>query len=147
MGFHSSSAGKESTCNAGDLGVIPGLGRFPGEGNNYPLQYSCLENSMDRRTGRATVHKSQRVRHNWVTLSLFHFHIYIYEIYSCIYVILLWTLICKESTGNSGNPSSIPRSGRSTGEGLGYPVQYSWAFLLAQLVKNPTAVWETWFNL
>ena len=41
------SAGKEATCNAGDLGLIPGLGRSPGEGNGYPLQYSGLENSMD----------------------------------------------------------------------------------------------------
>ena len=41
------SAGKESTCNAGDLGSIPGLGRYPGEGKGYPLQYSGLENSMD----------------------------------------------------------------------------------------------------
>ena len=41
------SDGKESTCNAGDLGVIPGLGRSPGEGKGYPLQYSGLENSMD----------------------------------------------------------------------------------------------------
>ena len=41
------SAGKQSTCNAGDLGSIPGLGRSPGEGNSYPLQYSGLENSMD----------------------------------------------------------------------------------------------------
>ena len=38
---------KESACNAGDLGSIPGLGHFAGEGNSYPLQYSCLENSMD----------------------------------------------------------------------------------------------------
>ena len=44
---YSSSAGKESTCNAGDLGSVPGLGRFPGEGKGYPLQYSGLENSMD----------------------------------------------------------------------------------------------------
>ena len=41
------SAGKESTCNVGGLGLIPGLGRFPGEGKSYPLQYSCLENSRD----------------------------------------------------------------------------------------------------
>ena len=44
---HWGSDGKESICNAQDLGSIPGLGRFPGEGNGYPLQYSCLENSMD----------------------------------------------------------------------------------------------------
>ena len=42
------SSGKASTCNAGDLGSIPGLGRSPGEGNGNPLQYSCLENPMDR---------------------------------------------------------------------------------------------------
>ena len=47
MGFSDGSAGKESTCNAGDLGSIPGLGRGPGEGKGYPLQYSGLENSMD----------------------------------------------------------------------------------------------------
>ena len=47
MGFPGGSAGKESTCNAGDLGLTPGLGRFPGEGTGYPLQYSGLGNSMD----------------------------------------------------------------------------------------------------
>ena len=47
MGFPCSSAGKESTCKAGDLGSIPGLGRSPGEGSGYSLQYSGLENSMD----------------------------------------------------------------------------------------------------
>ena len=47
LGFPSVSAGKESTCNAGDLGSIPGLGRSTGEGNGYSLQYSGLENSMD----------------------------------------------------------------------------------------------------
>ena len=47
MGFPCGSAGKESTCEAGDLGSIPGLGRSPGEGKGYPLQYSGLENSMD----------------------------------------------------------------------------------------------------
>ena len=46
-GFPCGSAGKESTCNAGDLGSIPGLGRSSGEGKGYPLQYSGLENSMD----------------------------------------------------------------------------------------------------
>ena len=49
VGFPSGSDGKESTCNAGDQGSIPGLGRSPGGGNGNPLQYSCLENPMDRR--------------------------------------------------------------------------------------------------
>ena len=50
LGFPCGSAGEESACNAGDLGSIPGLGRCPGGGNSYPLQYSGLENSMDRGT-------------------------------------------------------------------------------------------------
>ena len=47
MGFPGGSDGKASLCNAGALGLIPGLGRSPGEGNGSPLQYSCLENPMD----------------------------------------------------------------------------------------------------
>ena len=50
----------------------------------------------------------------------------------------------KESTYNAEDPGSIPGSGRSPREGLGYPLQYSWASLLAQMVKNPPAMWETW---
>ena len=50
----------------------------------------------------------------------------------------------KESTCNAGEPSSIPGSGRSAGEGIGYPLQYSWASLVAQIVKNPPAMLETW---
>ena len=54
-GFLSDSDGKESGCNAGDPGSIPGLARSPGEGNGNPLQYSCLENPMDRGAWRAIV--------------------------------------------------------------------------------------------
>ena len=69
MGFPCGSAGKESACNVGDLGSIPGLGRCPGEGKRYPLQYSGLENSMD-----CIVHgiaKSQ------TGLNDFHFHFHL----------------------------------------------------------------------
>ena len=52
--------------------------------------------------------------------------------------------IGRESAYNAGDPSSIPGSGRSAGEGTGYPFQYSWASLMAQLVKNLPAVWEIW---
>ena len=55
-GFPCSSVGKESACHAGDLGSIPGLERSPGEGNGNPLQYSGLENPMDRGAWQATVH-------------------------------------------------------------------------------------------
>ena len=50
----------------------------------------------------------------------------------------------KESVCNAGDSGSIPRLGRSAGEGIGYPLQYSWASLMAQLVKNPPAMWESW---
>ena len=55
-GFPGGSDNKESACNMGDLGSIPGLGRSPGEGNGYLLQYSGLENSMDRGAWQAIVH-------------------------------------------------------------------------------------------
>ena len=55
-GFPGGSGGKESACNAGNLGSIPGSGTSPAEENSYPLQYSCLENSMDRGDWQATVH-------------------------------------------------------------------------------------------
>ena len=66
-GFPHSSVGKESACNAEDLGSIPGSGRSPGEGNGNPLQYSCLENPVDSGAWRATVHGVTRVRHDLVT--------------------------------------------------------------------------------
>ena len=62
LGFPGSSEGKASACNAGDLGSIPGSGRSPREGNGNPLQYSCLENPMDREAWWATV---QRVGKTW----------------------------------------------------------------------------------
>ena len=67
MGFPSGSDSKESACNAGDLNSIPGLGRSPGEGNGNPLQYSCLENPMDRGAWWATVHGVARVGHDLAT--------------------------------------------------------------------------------
>ena len=54
------------------------------------------------------------------------------------------SLAGKESACNAGNPGSIPGSGRSPEEGISYPLQYSWASLVAQLVKNPPAMQETW---
>ena len=66
MGFPGSSAAKESTCNAGGPGLIPRLGKSPGKGNGYPLQYSGLENSMD-----CIVHG---VAKSWTQLSDLHFY-------------------------------------------------------------------------
>ena len=60
LGFLGGSHGQESVCNPADLGSTPGSGRSHGEGNGYPLQYSCLENSMDRGGWRATVQRMAR---------------------------------------------------------------------------------------
>ena len=76
-GLPESSAGKESACNAGDLGLIPGLGRFPGVGNGYPLQYSGLEESMD-----CIVHG---VTKSWTRLSDFHYQFIIMCIYNIFF--------------------------------------------------------------
>ena len=70
LGFPCDSAGKEFPCNAGDLGSIPGLGRSPGEGNSYSLQYSGLENSTDRGDLQVIVHGVTKI---WTWLSLFTF--------------------------------------------------------------------------
>ena len=65
MGFPGGADDKESAYNVGDPGLIPGSGRSPGEGNGNPLQYSCLEYSMDRRAWWATVHGAAK---NWTRL-------------------------------------------------------------------------------
>ena len=70
QGFPGDSNSKESACNVGDPGSEPGLGRSPGEGNGNPLQYSCLENLMDRGAWWATVHG---VTKSWTRLSDLHF--------------------------------------------------------------------------
>ena len=75
--FPGSSAGKESTCNVGDLGLIPELGKFPGEGKGYPLQYSGLENSMD-----CIVHG---VAKSQTRLCNFHFHFHRYNRVTSLY--------------------------------------------------------------
>ena len=74
MGFPGGSDGKESACNTGDLGLIPGSGRPPGGGHDNPLQYSRLENSMDRGAWWATVHE---VSESQTRLSGFHLHLLI----------------------------------------------------------------------
>ena len=68
------SHGKQSACNAGGQSLIPGWGRSPGEGNGYPLQYSCLENPMDRGDWWATVHGLQRVRQDSFLLTVMWQH-------------------------------------------------------------------------
>ena len=66
----------DSTCSAGDMSSVPGLGRSPGEGNGNPLQYSCLKNSMDRGAWQAAAH---RVKNSWTRLYDYHFHRLLYD--------------------------------------------------------------------
>ena len=103
------SAGKESTCNAGDLGLIPGLGRSPGEGKGYPLQYSGLENSVDRvvqglKESDTTEQLSLRFMRKWG---------------------LPWWLSVNNLPANAGDASLIPGSEIYPGEGNGNLLQYS----------------------
>ena len=72
LGFPGGSAGTESACNVGDLGLIPGLRRYPGEGKGYPLQCSGLENSMD-----CIVHEVSRVRHDSLCRSSEFIYLYL----------------------------------------------------------------------
>ena len=126
-GFPDRSVGKESASNAGDLGLILGLGTSPGEGKGYPLQYCGLENFTD-----CVVHGvSESDMTERLSLSLFKLG-------------FPGGSVVKNSYVMAGDVGSIHGSGRSTGEGIGYPLQYSWAFLVAQLVKNPPAVQKTW---
>ena len=108
---------KKSACSAGDPGSIPGLGRSPGEGNGNPLQYSYLENPMDRGAWRATVHGVTRVGHDLVTKPP---------------PILLLGLPCGSAVkippataGDTGDSGLIPGLGRSSGEGNGNLPRYS----------------------
>ena len=87
-GFPSGSDSKESACNAGDLGSVPGSGRSPGERNGNPLQYSCLKNPMDRGAWWATVYG---VAKSWTQLSYKCFSLtmytFLYTFNSCGYII------------------------------------------------------------
>ena len=131
--FPGGSDGKVSAYNAGDLGSIPGSGRSPGEGNGNPLL-------LGKSHGwRSLVGYSPWGRKESDTTEQLHF-IPPYPI--------PWgfpgSSAGKESACNAGDPGSIPGSGRSPGEGIGYPLQYSWASLLAQMVRNLPAMQETW---
>ena len=118
LGFPYGSAGKESTCSVGDLGLISGMGRSPREGKGCPLHYSCLENSKDRGPWQTIVHG---VTKSWTQLSNFH------TLTHLINIILGFPVgsAGKESTCSVGDLGLIPGLGKSPGEGNGYPLQYS----------------------
>ena len=86
ISFPHSSVSRESACNAGDPVLIPGSGRSPGEGNGNPLQYSCLENPVDRGAWWATAHGVTRVGHDLATKPPPRYGDFIYiHIHICIY--------------------------------------------------------------
>ena len=93
MGFPCGSAGKESACNVGDLGSIPGMERSPGEGKGYPLQYSGLENSMD--------YKVYGVAKSQTHLSDFHFHFHTPNIGAPQYIRQMLTSLKGETNSNT----------------------------------------------
>ena len=111
LGFPGGSEGKASAYNVGDLGSIPELGRSPGEGNGNPLQYSCLENPMDRGAWQARVHGVERAGHDLATKPPPR--------------VVNGVSDGKEFACNVGDPGSMPGSGRSSGERNGYPLQHS----------------------
>ena len=90
MGVPGGSAGKESTCNAVNLGLIPGLGRSPGEGNSYPLKYSGLENSMDCIVLGVT--KSQTRMGDFHMYSYFLIHVILFQFFRRTYIMYIWIL-------------------------------------------------------
>ena len=128
LGFPGGSAGKESTCNAGDLALIPGLGRSPGEGKGYPLQYSGLQNSMDW-----IVHG---VTKSWTRLINLHFHFHHSKWWLSFnskplthnpssYRSFPAGSVVKNLPANAGGIGLIPGSERFHGEGNGNSLQYS----------------------
>ena len=93
-GFPDGSEGKESACNVGDLSLITGLGRSPGEENGNPVQYSCLENSMDGGTWQATVHGVAKRSDRTEQL---HFHMCVCVLVAqlCLTLATPWTVACQ----------------------------------------------------
>ena len=138
-GFPGGSAGKESTCNAWDPNSIPGLERSAGEGISCPLQdsWASLCGLADKESacnarGPNAIPGLERSAGEGISCPLQY----------------SWSSLCgsvgKESACNGRGPSAIPGLERSPGEGINCPLQYSWASLVAQLVKNPPAMQETW---
>ena len=138
MGFPGGSEVKAPACNLGDLGSIPGLGRFPGKGNGNPVQYSCLENPMDRGAWWATVHG---VTKSWTRLSDFTFTFR--RKYTHIWASLVAQLI-KNPPAIQEIPVQFLGWKDPLEKGIGYPHRYSWASLVAQMVKNLPEIQETW---
>ena len=127
LGFPCGSAGKEFACNVGDLGSISGLGRSPGEGEGYPLQYSGLENSMDCIVHGVARSRTQLNNLHCTTEQKGENHLFVRP---------LWI------PGLPWRRSCLVSSSRDIISVYAFVVCHT--FLMAQLVKNLPAVWETW---
>ena len=135
------------------MGSIPGLGRSPGEGNGNPPQYSGLEKGMATHSsilawsysswGRKESDMTEWLTHTYTHKNRIRKKLKTSGSISATKTEVFAKLSGKEFACNAGDPTLIPGFGRSAGEGIGYPLQYFWAFLVAQLIKNPPAVWET----
>ena len=129
MGFSGGSDGKETTCNAGDLGSVSGLGSSSGEGHGKPLQYSCLENPMNRRAWLATVYRvTESDTTEWLSTT------------TGVSQEAQVVLVVKNLPANAGDVKDIgliSGSGRSPGGGHGNPLQYS-------CLKNPMDRRDWW---
>ena len=142
MGFSGGSDGKESSCSAGDPDLIPGSGRSPGEGNGYLLQYSCLENPMDRSPAGYSPW-SQKDLYTMERLST-HTHMGFPS-----------GSVGKNLLLNAGDVGSILGLGRCPGKGHGNPLQYScwentmdrgaWWTMVHGVPKSQT--WLKWLSM
>ena len=135
-GFPGGSDSKASACNVGDLGLIPGSGRSPGEGNGNTLQYSCLKIPWTKEHGRLQSMGSQKVRHDWATSHSYNWYNWGFPGGSA----------GKESSCNAGDLGSIPGLGRSPGEGNSNPLQYSGLKDSMDSTVHGVAKRQTWPN-
>ena len=143
-GFPGDSVGKESFCNAGDPDSIPGWGKSPGEGNGNPLQYSCLENSMDRGAWWTTVHgvtKSQTLLSIWACIKKSKRAWNISQVLLQRRLLLFWASLVVQLIRNlpAVQETWVRSLGweDSPGEGKGNPLQYSGLEKSMNCVYNP----------
>ena len=126
LGFPGGSDGKESTCNVGDLGSIPGLGRSRGEGKGYPLQYSGPENSV------------HEVAKSWTRVNNFHFHFFVY---GTRYDQLLLLVFIIEVLNFSSTICSKPRGMWDLSS---WNKDLTHTFCIKRWSLNQWATWEVW---
>ena len=142
MSFSGGTSGKEPSCQCKldetHAGSIPGWGRRPGGGHGNPLQYSCLENPMDRGAWLVTIHRIAKVRHDWNNLARRHTLVYYIRVwcfskwYVCYFFFLVCFLVHSQPLWATNAPL---RSGAKIQRGVKINVFLLYLFLLACLIK------------